>query len=107
MTTNGYRVSSRGDEKVLELDSGEKKKKKNIMIYRDESAEGHFKITNLRNAILKKVHKKTILIYGDESAEGNFKITNLRNAILKKAHKKFYESTKSRYRTFSSPPYVS
>ena len=25
---NGYRVSSRGDEKVLELDSGEKKKKK-------------------------------------------------------------------------------
>ena len=76
MTTNGYRVSSRGDEKVLELDSGQKK-------------------------------KKTIMSYRDESAEGNFKITNLRNAILKKVHKKFYESTKSRYRTFSSPPYVS
>ena len=32
---------------------------------------------------------------------------NLRNAILKTVHKQFYKSTKSKYRTFSSPPNVS
>ena len=34
MTTNGYRVSSRGDEKVLELDSGQKKKKNHYELQR-------------------------------------------------------------------------